>query len=308
MFGTTDPVREATPPDVVCAGAPYLDITFTGLEALPALGEERLADSVSLTPGGLGNVALGLTRLGLRAALFSPVGDDLPGRVLAELLAAEGIDWIGPPAPATAVSAVMPLAGDRAFVTVAPGRPIDAGGLAALGARAVVIDLPAVESAPSGAAVYAVVGDVDARALAGHPPSALARARTLIVNDAEAALLSGEQEPAAAAAALAHVCPTVVVTLGSRGAVCADEHGVITASAPDVPVVNTNGAGDLFTAAWVWADLDGRPVEERLRLAIAYASMSVGAATTRAGAVTADRLLREAAAGPATMSEEPSDR
>jgi sugar/nucleoside kinase (ribokinase family) len=305
VFGTTDPVREARPPDVVCAGAPYLDITFSGLGALPALGQERLADSVSLTPGGLANVALGLTRLGLRAAVFSPVGDDLPGRVLAELLAAEGIEWIGPPAPATAVSAIMPLDGDRAFVTVAPGQPFDAEGLASLGARAVVLDLPAVGSAPPDAAVYAVVGDVDARALAGRPPAELAGARTLIVNDAEAGLLTGERDPAAAAAALARVCPTVVVTLGAGGAVCAGEHGVITAPAPSVPAVDTNGAGDLFTAAWVWGDLAGRPVEERLQLAVAYASMSVGVATTRAGAATAEQLLRAVPGGPATMSEEP---
>jgi sugar/nucleoside kinase (ribokinase family) len=308
VFGTTDPVREARPPDVVCAGAPYLDITFTGLGALPALGEERLAESVSLTPGGLANVALGLTRLGLRAAVFSPVGNDLAGRVLSELLAGEGIEWIGRRADVTAVSAIMPLDGDRAFVTVDPDEPVDAEGLAAIGARAVVIDLPNVVCAPPDAAVYAVVGDVDARALAGRPPDELRRARALIVNDAEAGLLTGEREPAAAAAALARICPTAVVTLGARGAVCAGEHGVITAPAPDVPVVDTNGAGDLFTAAWVWADLDGRPVEERLRLAVAYASMSVGVATPRAGAATADQLLRAASGEPATMGEEPRAR
>ena len=65
-------------------------------------------------------MALGLTRLGLEAAVWSPVGDDLSGRLLAGLLADEGIDWVGPPAAATAVSAIMPLDGDRAFLTVCP--------------------------------------------------------------------------------------------------------------------------------------------------------------------------------------------
>ena len=53
--------------DVVCAGAPFLDITFSGMGAMPALGEERMAERVQFTPGGLANVALGLTRLDLEA-------------------------------------------------------------------------------------------------------------------------------------------------------------------------------------------------------------------------------------------------
>src|SRR3954451_1495766 len=176
---------EAHSLDVVCAGPPFLDITFSGLGALPSLGEERLAQSISLTPGGLANVALGATRLGLRAGVFWPVGDDLLGGILADLLAAEGIEWIGPPGDCTAVSAIMPLEGDRAFLTVVPEHELDAGALAALRPRAVVIDVPSVGRAPAGVPAYAVIGDVAARELAGRPPAELAGARAMIVNDAE---------------------------------------------------------------------------------------------------------------------------
>jgi hypothetical protein len=160
--------------DVVCAGAPFLDITFSGMGAMPALGEERMAERVQFTPGGLANVALGLTRLDLEAVVMSPVGDDLCGRILSGLLAEQGIGWVGPRADATAVSAILPLDGDRAFVTVAPDLPRDGEAIAALEPRAVVIDLPEVAEAPTGCAVYAVVGDFDARALAGRLPAALA--------------------------------------------------------------------------------------------------------------------------------------
>jgi len=85
-----------------------------------------------------------------------------------------------------------------------------------------------------------------------------------------------------------------VVTLGAGGAVCAGEHGLVRAPAPEVMVVDTNGAGDLFTAAWVWADLAGAPLEERVQLAVAYASLSVRVATTRDGALTLDAFRREA--------------
>jgi ribokinase len=287
--------------DVVCAGAPFLDVTFSGLTAMPALGEERLAERVQFTPGGLANVAMGLHRLGLEAAIWSPVGDDLSGRILAELLVAEGIAWLGPRADATAVSVILPLDGDRAFVSVQPPLPVDAAALAALEPRAVVIDLPMVGHAPAEAAVYAVVGDVDARALAGRLPERIGDVRALIVNDAEARLLTGLADTERAALELARACPTVVVTLGSEGALCATSDGLERAAAPAVTAVDTNGAGDLFTAAWVWSDLERRPVADRLRLATTYAAMSVRVPTTRAGALTIDEFLRIAESQDASI-------
>ncbi|MDX6573534.1 MAG: hypothetical protein QOC86_2690 [Gaiellales bacterium] len=287
--------------DVICVGGPFLDITFSGLEAMPALGEERLAERVQFTPGGLANVAIGLRRLGLEPAIWSPIGGDLGGRILAELLAGEGIPWLGPPADATSVSAILPLDGDRAFVTVAPELPLDAEAVAALHPRAVVIDLPMVGSAPADVAVYAVVGDVDARALAGNLPPQLATARALIVNHAEARLLSGIDDLERAAVELTRACPAVVVTMGAEGALHANRDGVERSPAPAVSAVDTNGAGDLFTAAWIWADLTGQPLADRLRLAITYASMSVRVATTHAGALTIDEFLRIARPADASI-------
>ncbi len=281
--------------DVVCAGMPFLDITFLGLPSMPSPGRELLADRLEITPGGLANVALGLTRLGLEAAICSPVGGDVAGRMLAELLREEGIAWEGPPSAETAVSAVLTLDGDRAFATFDPRAAIDADAVAAMRPRAVVIDLPVVDRAPAGAAAYAVVGDVDARALAALPP-ALAGARALLVNAPEAALLAGIDDVEAAALALGERCPTVVVTLGAAGSLAVAGGRVERAGAPDVPAVDTNGAGDLFTAAYVWADLCGHPLPERLRLATAYASLSVRVPTTRSGALPLDEFLR--LAGP----------
>ena len=77
---------------------------------------------------------------------------------------------------------------------------------------------------------------------------------------------------------------TAVVTCGPDGAVAASDGAVHTAPAPTVEVVDTTGAGDLFTAAYVWGDLEGLPLEERLRRAVVYASRSVRTHATTAGA------------------------
>jgi sugar/nucleoside kinase (ribokinase family) len=100
---------------------------------------------------------------------------------------------------------------------------------------------------------------------------------------------------------------TVVVTLGPRGAICVTGDDVTRTAAPGVTAVDTNGAGDLFTAAWVWADLAGVPVHDRLRLAVTYASLSVRVATTHAGALTLDAFRREAGL-PNAMFPEPGAR
>ena len=175
------------------------------------------------------------------------------------LLAAEGIDWVGPPGAATAVSVVMPLNGDRGFLSACPEFEIDTDALAALEPRAVVIDLPVVERAPAGADVHAVVGDVDARRLAGHLPAALADARTLLANEPEALIADRPRRPRIGRSRPGRARPYRGGHAGAGGALCAGEHGLVRAPAPEVTAVDTNGAGDLFTAAWVWADLAGVP-------------------------------------------------
>jgi sugar/nucleoside kinase (ribokinase family) len=55
----------------------------------------------------------------------------------------------------------------------------------------------------------------------------------------------------------------------------------------------TTGAGDLFSAAYVWADHWGAPLAERLRWAVLYAALSVRVATAVAGAVPLKALLEE---------------
>ena len=72
------------------------------------------------------------------------------------------------------------------------------------------------------------------------------------------------------------------MTLGAGGVTAIEADGrTVHVEAPTAEVGDTTGAGDLFAAAYVWADLAGRPLEERLRLATRYASLSLERATDR---------------------------
>ncbi len=292
--------------DVACVGAPFLDLIFRGLAALPAPGEEQVARELVIVPGAMANVAYALNRLGLEAVVCAPVGQDPAGRLLGELMADAGVRWVGPVADATPVSVALPAHGDRAFVTVSPPWTIDIEALLELQPRAVVVDLPSVARLPPLPLVYAVVGDPEVRALIENLPPSLSGLRAFVLNDREARGLAGGSDLDDSARRLAALGTTVVVTCGRSGAFATRPDGhVLRAPAPAVEVPDPTGAGDLFTAAYIWADLAGRSLEDRLRLATAYASLSLAATNTRQKGVTrAEFELALARLGQAELSVE----
>ncbi|MFJ2937700.1 carbohydrate kinase family protein [Streptomyces sp. NPDC087219] len=83
-------------------------------------------------------------------------------------------------------------------------------------------------------------------------------AEVLLPNADEARSLTGHDEPERAAAELSRRFPLVVVTLGAAGALVAED-GSVTArvTAPVVRPVDSTGAGDAFTGAFLAARLAG---------------------------------------------------
>ena len=273
--------------DVACVGDPFLDLIFLGLAELPAPGEERLATRLKIVPGGMANVAFALRRLGLEAVICAPMGQDPAGQFLAELIADAGVPWHGRDSDATPVTVALPTDGDRALVSVMPTPTVDVETLLRITMRAVVVDLPSAPLLPPVPRAYAVVGDPEVAALAGRLPARLDTIRALILNQREALGLTGRPDVRSAAHDLAALGATVVVTRGAAGAIAVELDGrLVEVAAPIAEVADATGAGDLFVAAYIWADLGGRPVEERLRLATSYASLSLERATDRLKGIT----------------------
>ena len=284
--------------DLVVATPVFLDLTFVGLESLPALGEERFAAELLRSPGGGAITAIGASRLGLSAAVAAPLGDDVAGDLVRTLLAEEGVEWIATrPASRTPTTVVMPLRGDRAMVTIDPGARASDKDVAAASPRAVAVSLDQLYLVPEGVPAYATCGDDELRAYAGRPPGALSGVRALFVSQREALGLTGKHSVNEAGQSLAALAETVVVTLAEEGAVAYSGGDVLTAPAEAVErPADTTGAGDLLTAAYIWADVRGADPLDRVRWAVLYASLAVTTPTGIGGAVDEETLLREGAA------------
>jgi sugar/nucleoside kinase (ribokinase family) len=272
--------------DVVCAGAPFLDLVFRGLDRIPAAGEEVLAHDLVIVPGAMANVAFALRQLELEAVVCAPIGTDPAGRFLKQLMDDAGIPWLGEPTTATPVSVGLPLDGERAFVTVHPTAAVDVEAIARARPRAVVVNLPLPtglrDGLPDQPHLYGVVGDPQVAILLDRPADSWTAFRAVFLNEREAFHLSGRPDAADAARLLAERGSLVVVTRAARGAAAAFPDGRV-AETPGLPVValDTVGAGDLFVAAFIWADLAGRSLEESLDVSTAYASHSLAAPGAR---------------------------
>jgi sugar/nucleoside kinase (ribokinase family) len=161
-----------------------------------------------------------------------------------------------------------------------------------LQARAVVLSIRNLELAPEASRVYAVTSYPEVAEEAGGVPEDLQGTHAIVTAEPEALRLTGATDAEEAALKLGVLALTAVVTMGPNGAVAAHDGEIIRAPGLDIVGRDTTGAGDLFVAAYVWADLAGVPLAERLAWANLYAGISVQTYTPLAGAVRREDLLK----------------
>ncbi len=266
---------------------------------LPGPGETVLATGYQTNPGGKGrNQAVAAARAGADVAFVGAVGADPDGEALRASMRAEAIelaDLATVEAPTGRALITVDAGGENAIVVVAGANAelnaasvrdatelISTAGvvLAQLEvANAVVAEAFATARATGGTTV---LNAAPARAVA----PLLALTDVLVVNEHEAALLSGHlvaDAPAAEVAARALLAAgpsTVVVTLGAEGAVAVRAGEVVRQPAFAVPVVDTTGAGDAACGALAAALARG----DGLSSAVARACAAGALATTELGA------------------------
>jgi sugar/nucleoside kinase (ribokinase family) len=281
--------------DVAVVGVPFFDVTFEGLERVPRPGEELVGTALHVAPGGTGMQAIGAARLGLRTALVAPLGRRGMAGLLRTMLEDQSVIVLSKEDDSAAVpaTALLPTAEGVAMATVLFDAEPSLQEVQESEAGAVIISAGRLPLAPSEATTYVVTGELELEHIDNHTVERLGGAHALILNAAEAASITRFQDPEDAARALAGHVTTAVVTMGAEGAVAATKERTARAPAPRVSVVDATGAGDLFVAAYAWADLRGASLEDRLSWACLYAALSVRARTALAGAVSLTELLSE---------------
>lgn len=295
--------------DVVVVGSYNQDHVWR-TPRFPAPGETRLGE-FSSGPGGKGfNQAVSAARQGAKVAFIGALGRDAIAQFALDLAAKEGIEarCESRDDAASGTAAILVEHAGQNLIVVGPGANaklsvdhVESQGNVIGTARVVVTQHEVNMAATRRALEIARASGTltvhnPAPPLADEDGSLLDRIDVLTPNESEFAHLlarSGGREIAATSlaalddAALHALCrelrvPTVVLTLGSRGAFVShdsdDLHGddvpYYRVDAERVTPIDTTGAGDAFTGALAAALAEGRVFREAVRFANRVAGMS----------------------------------
>lgn len=269
----------------------------------PAPGTEIIVDHDELRVGGAaGNSALVWSALGLDYQIAANTGSDQFGTWLRDAFAPHAASWPVVPSGTTLSVGITHPNNERTFFTTRGHLPaldwsqvramLDwkalAGGTLLLCGSFLTETLTAEYDALFD---WADRYDVKVALDTGWPLDGwtsgnceaarkwLSRSSCLLLNEVEATALSASPSPEMAASTLRTMMPEgalVIVKCGPRGALAigADGHQW-QVPAPDVTVIDTIGAGDVFNAAFLAAHALGKPLAESLEYGVHIASRAI---------------------------------
>ena len=283
-------------PDVVVFGQVARDLALL-VAAMPGPGQPAGVYQRRELLGGTGaNQAVALAQLGMRPALAGVVGQDDIGQRLLIQARQDRVDVsavVRRPGVRTALIVdVVDSAGQRRSLEDIPDETLltEADVLSSrhliLAGRWVSVQL----QQPPDAVLAAVTGAyhagcrvvLDGVPAEEHRAQLLAMTGVLRANAREAGLLAGSAVSTAAeagklAADLLSQGPSLVaLAVGDLGNLIAWPDDTVFLPLPDVPVVDTTGAGDAFVAGLITALARGGDPRRAARLAVAAAAAAVG--------------------------------
>jgi ribokinase len=289
----------ADTPRIAVVGSANTDLV-TFADTFPRPGETLFGQNFDLGFGGKGaNQAIAARLCGAQVLMVAKVGKDLFGEATVRNFNSFGVDTTHVKIVEGAPTGVAPIFvepdGQNRIIVVKGANdrltPADVDAAAAELSRVHTIimqfEVPL-------ATIYHTVRFARAhniRCIVNPAPAVpaslgdLAGADYFIPNESEAELITGlpvqtiEQAAACAAALVGKGFRRVVITLGARGALLADETGNVHIPPFAVTAVDTTGAGDAFIGSLAVFLAEGVPEKEAIARASLYAALS----TTRVG-------------------------
>lgn len=303
---------------IAAVGVHVLDTHVIGIESIPAGSDGRLVEQIRFSPAGTaGGTAVVLARLGAQVASYGAVGTDPIASVLLDLLAAEGVSVAGlvRKDDHQTSSSVIPVRpnGDRpAWHCIGANGAFTLDDLASTALDGVThlhlggpefLGGPAAGELLARARSLGIVTSLDVLA-PGDPDmlawiaDALPHADYLLPNDEQVLGFTGASSLVDGARALVDAgAGCVAATAGARGAVVVTADTVVEVPAYDVPVVDTTGCGDAFSAGFLRGLALGRDLRGAAELGCATAAQVAGGLGTDAGSYSLDAVLEVVAAG-----------
>jgi len=284
---------------------------------IPQPGETVIGSDFITLPGGKGaNQAVAAARLGAEVAMIGRVGCDAFGETLLDNLKHAGIDCSLTQQDANAPTGVALISVEDSgqnSIVVASGAnarlspaDVDAAEQEIASASVLLLQLESPLDTVIRTAEVARQHDVSvilnpapARPL---PQTLLTLVDVLTPNESETALLTGTpvdnlEQAKAAAGSLMHMgVGTVILTLGARGALLAENGGFRHFPAFEITPVDTTAAGDAFMGGLAVALGEGRALAEAIQwgnAAGALAATKMGAQPSLPDRADLERLLRE---------------
>ena len=267
-------------------------------ERLPRPGETVGNGQFSIVNGGKGaNQAVAAARAGGQVRFVTCLGDDLFGKQQLENFRDSGIatnfvqQLAGTP---TGTALILVDAKGENSIAIAPGangkmtpEHIEDAESAFIEADWLLLQL----EIPLATVAHCLkkADETNTKVLLNPAPAQalsddlLAKVHTLIVNETEAALLSGRSEVVTdaeirevAQELLRKVGDTVILTLGAQGAYVTTKSGVRSyVAGRKVEVVDTTAAGDVFCGTLAVALSEGKSIREALAFSVAASALAV---------------------------------
>jgi len=297
--------------DVYIYGDVNIDLVIPGVKNLPRDGEEdEVKNMDTFVGGGAALFALGVGTLGLNPVFQGKVGDDLYGSFIVDEFTKKNVDCsllVRDSHQKTGISISFTNEKDRAFLTyrgtngdlnildvdiskVKQAKHIHITGYEGSLKHESYLNLIKKVKEETKASVSFDVGWDTTGEWSPEIYELFPYIDVLFMNESEALNYSRASTAKDAAEQFSQKCKTVVIKMGSSGALAVSKNQYNTSEAFKVKAVDTTGAGDSFNAGFIYGFLKGYSIGECLITGNACGALNVTAYGGNTGFPNEDKL------------------